>query len=102
MDSAIVIPDVPVDRPNLITVYKDVWMTFTAHGIYRLAFVPDGVSDDVGGVLEIYAGQQYRSEKTMAIKGKATLTPQWQTATDDIEIKLGEYNGHGKVYVKSV
>lgn len=102
VDSAIVIPDVPVDRPNLITVYKDVWMTFTAHGIYRLAFVPDGVSDDVGGVLEIYAGQQYRSEKTMAIKGKATLTPQWQTATDDIEIKLGEYNGHGKVYVKSV
>jgi hypothetical protein len=102
IDPSIAIPDVPVDCPNLVSVYKDTWFVFTAHGIYRLVFVAEGIPEDVGGVLEIYAGQQYRAEKTMAIRDKIILTPQWQTAAEDIVIKLGEYTGHGKVYVKTV
>jgi len=103
VDPAVVIPDVPVDRPNLVTVYKNTWMVFTAKGIFRLVFMPaDALGDNIGGVLEIYAGQQYRAERIIPVRDKITITREWQLATEDIEIKVGEYSGHGKVYIRSV
>lgn len=83
-------PNAPITRPNQIMPYKDSWVTIVNNGIYTLDFLPENIAD-IGGILKIYPGQKYRGNRELVITNKATIKPQWQTATDVIEIKIGEY-----------
>lgn len=96
-------PDSMVMYPGFKAFDNNVLYLVTNNGFYKCVFF-DEIPADAPIVCKIYKGQKYHSTVPFEIPGKINVTKTQQTATEDIEIKMYEYDSRGgqTIYIEDV
>lgn len=92
---------VPVIPPDNMVIYpgfkafsNNILYLVTNQGVYKCPFFSE-VPEDAPIVCKIYKGQKYHTLEPFSIPNKVNFLRTQQTATEDIEIKMYEYDSAG-------
>lgn len=87
-------PDNMVMYPGFKAFSNNILYLVTNQGIYKCPFFSE-VPEDAPIVCKIYKGQKYHTLEPFSIPNKVNFLRTQQTATEDIEIKMYEYDSAG-------